>query len=63
MHEKPLWVKAGEFGWIRTDSAGFTFENVEEDMGGRDSITFTYKVDGKEHGPFTSIAVLGSQPG
>lgn len=63
MHEKPLWVKAGQFGWIRTDDSGFEFDNVSEDMGGRDNYTFYYNKNGKRHGPFTSICVLGSQPG
>ncbi len=61
--DKPLWVKAGKFGWIRTNDAGFEFENVSEDSHGRDEYTFFYNKDGVRQGPFTSICVLGSQPG
>lgn len=57
--EKPFWVKAGKFGWIRTDDPGYEFENVSEDIHGRDEHTFFYN----KEGPFTSICVSGSQPG
>ena len=58
-----FWVKAGDFGWINTDDAGYEFEDVGEDQFGRDEHTFFYNKDGVQHGPFTSLCVSGSRPG
>lgn len=63
MYERPLWIKAGQFGWIRNDDAGLEIEDVSEDNFGRDNYTFYLTKDGAKHGPFTSICVSGSQPG
>ena len=51
----PVWVNAGEHGWINLADAKFL--DVEEGLHG-DEYTFEYK--GEE---YRSVAVTGSRPG
>ena len=39
----PRWVKAGEHGWINLEKEDYQFEDISEDIYGKDVLAFTYK--------------------